>query len=64
VDFLEGRPARGQYSVSISVSKSDSRFVSNFAQLIKVVVLTEVSVENSEIAVLFGDTGGTAKQHR
>ncbi|CAG2177440.1 unnamed protein product, partial [Oppiella nova] len=64
VDFLEGRPARGQYSVSISVSKSDSRFVSNFAQILKVVVLTEVSVDFGEIAVLFGDTGGTAKQHR
>ncbi|XP_054153905.1 dolichyl-diphosphooligosaccharide--protein glycosyltransferase subunit 2-like [Oppia nitens] len=61
INFLESKPMRGQYDVSVSATptKADPRLIGNTGVQIKVIVLTQVSIASAEITVADRDTGGS-----
>jgi len=61
INFLESKPSRGLYELSISAipTKADPRLIGNTGVQIKAIVLTQVSVVNTEITVADRDTGGS-----
>ncbi|XP_067666475.1 dolichyl-diphosphooligosaccharide--protein glycosyltransferase subunit 2-like isoform X2 [Haliotis asinina] len=63
LDFMQSKPARGFYKLTISVSpqKSDSRLIGTSGAEVDVKVTTQVSVENVEIGVADKDQTTAAR---
>lgn len=63
LNFLEKKPLRGFYVVSINAvpSKADPKLIGNTGAQIDVKVMTEVTVENAEIGTLYRDQVTSAK---
>jgi len=63
LNFLEVKPTRGFYTISISAtpSKPDAKLIGNSGAQISVKVMTEVAVEGAEIGTIYRDQGTSAK---
>lgn len=63
LNFLEKKPLRGFYKISLSAvpSKPDPRLIGNVGVLIQVKVMTEVGIENVEIGLIDRDQTTAAK---
>ncbi|XP_023235921.1 dolichyl-diphosphooligosaccharide--protein glycosyltransferase subunit 2-like isoform X2 [Centruroides sculpturatus] len=63
LNFLEKKPLRGFYKISLSAvpSKPDQRLIGNVGVLIHVKVMTEVGIENIEIGLVDRDQTTAAK---